>query len=505
MKSYPSAALAQEPIRVQMAWPFIQPSFKQGAASIFGASRPASRVNLIKENLQRIFFVLMPFLLLSAPRDAFALFTISARPYEGGNDLRFDRVSDVGPYSEQTVILSVQSDIARQYQVVQTLLDPMTNAEGVSLSQEIFFVYGLLGSNAKGTLGVQQEMNVFPGRTILYTSNPQGDQDSFQSVYVIKNLAEAAAGSYHGRIAYTLEPIGGAEQPVTVILHVYAEIEQQATIVMKTETGTGAIRLSSARQDSRSGRILFTVPAKIGGALRIRQSLLEPLRSSGGEGLADGAVTVQVSDAQHGDIPAQPFLLSTRSESVYASSSGEADTFLVGYSLGDTENENAGLYRGRVAFVSEISGKETTLGDVSVEVEVPRRFDLIVTPKLGGAIEFHNLKVQDGPQRSDVSIEIATNIARPYQVTQKLLSPLVDKEGHALAPKNFLLKEEGLETKGRILYPEFVEVKEGDMTLFVSDSEGASDKFRVIYELSPSEETAAGDYAARIVYQISEI
>lgn len=488
-----------------MARRFIQTSFEQGTASLFDASHPSFRVNPIKKTIQFLFFVILPFLFLGSPRDAFALFTISARPYEGGNDLRFDRVSDVGPYGGKAVIVSIQSDIVRQYQVVQTLLDPMTDTEGVSLSQENFTVYGLLGSNAKGTLGVQQEVNVSPGRTILYTSNTQGDQDSFQSVYVIKNAAEASGGSYHGRIAYTLEPIGGAEQPVTVILQVYAEIEQKAAVEMKTETGTGVIRLSAARGDLGSGRVFFTVPAKLDGLLRVKQSFLGPLRSSDGSELSGEAVSVSVSDARNGDFSAQPFFLSLRPETVYSSSSGEPDTFLVTYSLGDMGQQRAGLYRGRITFVSEVSGRETSLGDVGLEIEVPRRFDLVVTPKLGGAIEFRDLKPETGPQLSDVTIEITTNIARPYQVTQKLLSPLADKEGRTLHPKNFVLKEEALETKGRILFPGFVEVKEGDMTLFVSDSEGTSDKFRVIYELSPSEEVAAGDYAARIVYQIIEL
>lgn len=457
---------------------------------------------------KRTFFVLN-FLLfaLITPSLVFAAFDLSIRPYEGGSDLRFGRVNNFGPPPNKEVIVSVNSDIGKQYQLVQTLLEPLINDQGVALPPENFSVYAIRGSNKQGTISVGDEVFVTLSRTVIYTSSQQGLSDSFNLVYVIKNGVGLSAGSYRGRLAFTLEPIGAAELPVTVIVNVFADIEAESGIDIRTRTGSKVISLNTSRDEGRSSDLIVEIKGGRGSLFRIMQQLQEPLRSQEGEALPLDAITFQISEAKKGSGPAQPVPVSTRLDAVYTSSpAGDADTFVLTYRLAEREDQKAGIYRSHINYYLESGPVHDSLGLLGCEVEIARKFDLFVTPEMGGTITFHDLKVEDPPKQSEVLIEIKSNIGRQYQVGQQLVSGLVNKEGKAIPGKNFTLKETGLDTKGTLPFLSLpTEVKAGDMILFVSDKEGSSDQFKIVYELSPSIDIPAGDYSARLMYSISEI
>jgi hypothetical protein len=440
------------------------------------------------------------------PRFAFAVFNISVVPYEGGYDLRFGKASNILPFTTKEVIITINSDIAKKYQVVQTLLEPLTNIQGQSLSRENFTVYALVGSSAGGTLTVQQETSVSQGRAIIYVSNAQGTQDSFKLAYILKPPFDVPSGDYRGRIAFTLEPIDATEQPVTVILNIFAEIEAESSFEIKTSTGLKTIRLSSARPDEGTCDVLFDIKGARARQFRILQFIFGPIESLEGNRLPLEAVNFKISQAKNGMGPNQDTPFSQRQEPIYISNPlGQEDSFIITYSLTEPEKQKAGRYRGNVRYLLEgVSGQEA-IGNLDLEVEIARIFDLIIKPELGGTIEFRNLKPQEAPKQSEVIFEIMSNIGRQYQITQNLLSGLVNKEGNAIPAKNFTLREESLGTKGRLQFSSPVEVKVGEAVLFVSDREGSSDKFKVIYELKPSLDIIAGDYSTRITYSISEI
>ncbi|MFH1458663.1 MAG: hypothetical protein ABIG31_05860 [Candidatus Omnitrophota bacterium] len=440
------------------------------------------------------------------PASGWAAFNISVVPYEGGNDLRFDRASTVLPYTIKEVIVRVTSDIAKQYQVIQALLEPLTSIQGQSLSRENFTVYAVAGSSAAGTLTVQQETAVSPGRTILYVSDSQGISDSFKLVYILKPPFNVPSGSYRGRISFTLEPITATQQSVTVILNITAEIQAESSFEIKTMTGSSSIRLDSSRPDERTCDVSFSIKGGRGSQFRILQSLLGPVESLEGNRLSPEAVYFKVSQAQKGIGPNQNTALSERQDVIYLSGpTGAEDNFIITYSLVDAENQKAGRYRGQITYrLGGPSGQES-IGKLDLEVEVARIFDLLITPELGGRIEFRDLKPQAAPKQSEVIFEVASNVGRPYQITQILSSGLVNREGNAIPQKYFTLREESLVTKGRLMFSSPVEVKPGETILFVSDPMGSSDKFKVVYELKPSFDIMAGDYSTRITYSISEI
>ncbi|MDP2754026.1 MAG: hypothetical protein Q8P40_06495, partial [Nitrospirota bacterium] len=61
-------------------------------------------------------------------------------------------------------------------------------------------------------------------------------------------------------------------------------------------------------------------------------------------------------------------------------------------------------------------------------------------------------------------------------------------------------------TKGRLKLEQKLTIeKQRDMSLFISDSEGSSDSFKVIYELTPPPDVQAGDYSTTLIYSLLEI
>jgi len=62
-----------------------------------------------------------------------------------------------------------------------------------------------------------------------------------------------------------------------------------------------------------------------------------------------------------------------------------------------------------------------------------------------------------------------------------------------------------MDTKGDLKFTQSAATKKGDTILFVSDDDGASDKFSIIYELTVPWDIKAGDYSTHITYSLSEL
>jgi len=452
----------------------------------------------------RLIFLL--FFLSGLPQKAFATFSLSVSPYEGGYDLRYGKVNIVIGKTLKEVTVSITSDIGKQYRLIQTLLEPLTNQQGDVIPQNNYFVYALRGTNKYGTLHVEQEIPVFLGRTILYTSNTQGLSDSFTLVYGL-NPINLQPGSYRGRIGFILEPIDSTQEAVNVILNVYAEVEVETAIEFNTLAGAKRIELETGKEDKQSFDVLVNIKGNLGSQFRIIQEVPELLTSPEGDQIPFEAVNLMVKEVKRGSGPTKPQNLSSRQEIYTSSPIGETESFIINYSLGNLEGQKAGRYRANIRYLLEgaPSIKTGLLDTFSLEVFNPRIFDLEVTPELGGIIRFTDLKPLQPPRIQEVIIQIKTNIKRRYQVSQNVISEFTDKEGNIIPQEYLKLRTESLETKGELKYPNKTEVKKGEMVLFISDKEGLPDSFKVIYELGIPLNIKAGDYSTRIVYTISAI
>jgi len=463
-----------------------------------------------KMKKSRLIIIASLFFLTSVvlPQIASAIFNLSVSPYEGGFDLRFGKVSVISPETNKELVVSITSDIGKQYRIYQSILEPLNNSQGVTIPYNNFYIYGLRGTNKFGTLSVEEQAPVSMSRSIIYTSNASGESDNFTLVYVLKGPFDVPAGQYRGRISFTIEPIDSSQSPVTSILNIFADIEVESSVEVKTATGSSVITLNSGKENENSVDVLVEIKGGFGKQFRILQVMDQPLMSSEGNQLSNEAVTLLVKENKKGDALNTANNLTIGRQVVYTSSQrGDADSFVLTYSLGDISKEKSGKYRANVGYFVEGFGgaRPSSINSLTLEVINERMFNLIVTPELGSSLQFRDLKPQQPPRINEVGIKINTNIGKRYQVSQNVSSLFTDKAGNSIPSNFFTVRTESVDTKGILKYPEKTEVKPGGMSLFISDNSGSPDAFKIIYELSIPSDLHAGDYSTTIVYTISEI
>lgn len=458
-----------------------------------------------KNNLKIIF--LLPLIFVFLVKDyALADFSLSVTPFEGGSDLRYGKIAATTGRVNKEIIVKVSSDINKQYRVIQSWLEPLTHPEGWTLGENSFFVYGIRGSNSIGTLNVEQEVPAGSLRLLLYTSNTQGAPDSFKLVYGLLVSANQRPGSYRGRLAFILEPIDSTQSLVRVILNVFVEIGAESKIEIGPASGGTVIRLKADSSTETSAQVLVNSQGRWASQFKLLQLLPQALESPEGLQLPEGAINFRVYPVEKGTAITQAAPVAVNhQQAIYTSNQfGEAEDLVITYSLANVSQSKAGRYRGGLKYYLEgpASFLIETLG---LEVDVPKIFNLIVIPETGGVMQFRNLKPNEPPRKAEVMIKIDTNVGRPYQVSQRVVSEFIDKQGNVIPKENFKLKLEPQETKGRLKFSESSEVKLGESVLLVSDATGSADSFKIIYELSPGVNLKPGDYATSIVYSISEI
>ncbi len=464
-----------------------------------------------KINLKVALLILVLMVLCYFPSIIFAdTFDLTYSLTEGGTRLELDPTN-----SYKGVKIEVSSTVATRYEIIQNITQPIQNRDNPSvILRDNFVVRGLRGTNQYGNLRVPTNDIPVRANEILYTSNSAGDADSFTLVYGITNIENIPAGYYQGQISFTLRPIGSTRQEVTKYLYVYINISQESevkpSIEFSTPTGSKTITLNPKKEETQAADVLVNISGSFKKLFSINQFLAEPLESREGNRLNFDTLNVEVKEAKKGaGTPKIP--LSSQPQTLYTSlPNGEADSsFIIIYSLGDVSSQKAGRYTSRLQYFLDEIDRQTKLDTLELEIEIERLFDLVITPQdEKGVLEFRNLKPKDPPQQNEVTIEIKTNIGKQYQLSQKVISDLTNKEGNVIPSDYFTLRTErteSLATKGTLKFPQKITVQKGETVLFISDNLGSSDKFKVIYELTCPTDVKAGDYSTRIIYSLLEI
>ncbi len=442
--------------------------------------------------------------------NAFAALNLQARPYEGGYDLRYHNIDLQAGRINKELVVDITSDIGKQYRLIQMLQEPLTNEQGVSIPQGSFVVYALRGTNRYGTVSVETDTPVFLGRTVLYTSNSAGLSDSFTLVYGLTVPPNQEIGSYRGRLQFTLEPIDSTAESKTFILNIFADIEARSRIEINTSSQDKVIHLDATIEEKKSSDVGISIIGGLGKQFKIIQLIPEPLISAEGNELELENIKFTARDAKEGIVANQALALSLSSQAIYTSGRrGQPDNFVVTYSLGDFKNQKAGRYFGNIKYLLEAENLPNggLIDTLRLEVENPRLFDLAITPELGGRIQFRDLKPMQPAKAYEVLIYINSNVGKRYQVNQVITAGLMNKGGYEIPSQYFTCRIEAVgTTKGSLKLQQNSAIeKQHDMTLFVSDSEGSSDSFKVIYELTSPPDVQAGDYSTSIVYSLLEI
>lgn len=445
------------------------------------------------------------------PQDAWAVFQLVASPRRGGQSLRLQQADAEGRLRSDEITLSVITDRSAQYRILQTLYQPLTNETGQTMPAGSFIVHS--PSNPLGTLRTQLETPVAMGQAQIYVSNPAGDADEFLLVYSLRPPADQPGGVYRTQITFTAEPVSGQEgvSPSITTLEVRAEVDAKFSVEVFSDKGLRSLDLGKVTEErpSAEGSLVFRITSNARGAFRIFQQLSEPMVSSDGHLLDEGAFLFAPGGAGQGSLSAagsQSRVSSSQSFLYTSNQWGASDEFFVRYALTPEMTQRAGRYQGSLSFRVEsgFAAPGQEIIHVPVVIEIKPIFSLETVFEQGGGISFGSFKGGGERQERRVILRVRSNLGQPYQISQIVPRVLSTDDGTPMAPGAFQFYVERPAT-GESRSPSFQAVKNGESALFLSDSHGSPDDIAVRYILEPAAQAKAGSYSSEIKYTITTL
>ncbi|MDD5702437.1 MAG: hypothetical protein PHU23_10360, partial [Dehalococcoidales bacterium] len=263
---------------------------------------------------------------------------------------------------------------------------------------------------------------------------------------------------------------------------------------------------NSTKPETSSCDLIVEINDPVKEQYELSQYIISLPESLEGRQIAAESVIVNAHGQKNGSGTTGNMPLVNGEQTLYVSNTaGDADRFVITYSLIDLEKLKAGNYKTAAQYFLKTRTGKKLLGTFPLTASVGRVFDLIVTAGPESGIQFKDVQLDKRPQHSEILVQIKSNLGRQYQVSQQLPSPLVNPGGTSIPPKYFTLRLEGADTKGTPRFTQATEVKTGEMVLFLSDKDGSPDRFKIIYELAADANVAAGNYMGTIMYTISEL
>ena len=437
---------------------------------------------------------------------AWADVNVTVTPIESPDALRFGRVANAETVTRE-VRLRITSTTPQKYQVSQMLADPIVDDKGTRLPDNGISYYTLRNSNAHGSLYQDSLSNLDATNRIIYTSDPNGDGDSFVIAYNANGQNIASSGHYLGRLAYLVTPQGSGHES-QVYLNVYLDAERNTTVTVSTSTSAGPDLSLSTQPNALSGDVMLTVKGGLGKQYSISQVADVFPQSEQAEPLADGAVNFSSkADKGSGQVTvAVP--LARKSTQVYLSDNQGSEDLLdikFAVNMDAIKDMGVGKYNGRVTYTIESQGAVIETVSVALNIEVKSIFEIVVTSEDNHGLVFAGLKASSQPVTRRATLQVKSNLKRPYCVVQKLASPMTNKAGGTIPLGKFTLHE-GMDKdqSGQILFPADTAMKVGDTVIFNSDNTGTPAQFIIDYTVTGFPELQAGDYYVNLNYSLME-
>lgn len=453
----------------------------------------------------------------------FAAFNITALPAEGGFDLRFGRISPADFKVSKEITINVASDSGKQYRVLQKVIQPLALTSGAEIPNSQFKMYALLNSNTRGTLIYREETPVSDFDTVLYTSSPIGDSDSFKLVYTLTPSENQMPGSYYGRIAYILEPLDSTQAQVVITVNIYAELASGTTPVIEVTTSTGTNRLTLSSKDMGpkkepsfgvQSEVSFKVSAPLGATYRIYQSLQDGVvRSQEGDEFDLSNLSFAITGGDKGSATKEGSVrdASGRQLLYVSDSHGAPDEFTMTFIPGKNFRlAKPGLYKGRLDFIIETDSgtffKNGVFQSLDLELDIVPLFDIFVISggTEGVSLKFGEVSFKTGPKKSEVEIFVESNLGKPYQVIQRVASPMINENRDKIPQEDFTVRVKDLDVRQEAKFSlnEPAPAKEGETVLFDSGFLGEGTHFKVEYQLTMRPDTKPGNYSTKIGYSL---
>jgi hypothetical protein len=174
--------------------------------------------------------------------------------------------------------------------------------------------------------------------------------------------------------------------------------------------------------------------------------------------------------------------------------------------------DRIGWVMGMVGVVCGLAGPlfaESDSKTVQVTATILPRLELTVTPETGESIAFGAI-TQPAPggeaaRSVQVSLNVFSNLDRPYHVTQLIRQPLSTAAGSTIPGAQFLVSARE-SSRGQLGPTQPTAITPGQpTTLYISDERGKSNAFLADYTLTVTPETPAGDFGTEIVYTVTSL
>jgi hypothetical protein len=167
------------------------------------------------------------------------------------------------------------------------------------------------------------------------------------------------------------------------------------------------------------------------------------------------------------------------------------------------QEQEAGTYLGKLRYVVEAGTdrQEFTI-DLECQVEPVFSMDLEFPPE---GMAFPNVLPTTPPMDKEIKVTVRTNLHKPYQIVQSVISPMINEKGVEIDKEYFTVKVEvPAGEKGRTRNTAFAPVASGENPIFYSDGEGSPASFKVVYRLQGYPQISAGSYQAPIRYSLNQ-
>lgn len=435
---------------------------------------------------------------------SFGSLNLSVSSLEGSNAVRFGRADLQTPTSKELRV-RISATGGEQYQVFQRIVEPFVNEQGMTYDEPFLQYYGLAGSNSAGTIFGQAPEFIFRSDQLIYSSSQAGDADAFTLYYCVDPQKLKASGRFFGKIIFTARPIGSGNQS-EAFLDVYVDSSGELKVDVRSSHGGEVIRLGTAGLDQKEDIVNINFTGNQGKTLRVYQEVEEFPRNEKNDYFPNQVIKYVVEGNANSNIRiSSPEYLTNKPEMIYESGLS-TDTFTVHYLLPEDGKEplKAATYKGRVRYrIDDGQGEKVFL--VELEVNVNPFFELSLN-MISGNIHFSHLIPDEPPQFKEVEVDVKSNLGKPYMVVQKILDLLRNTAGEKIDEKFFTFKEQNEEGQlGKVSQTDFVPFAIGEKSIFFSDAQGSSTKFKMIFRLQPYRGMAPGDYSAAIQYSLVEI
>ncbi len=444
------------------------------------------------------------FLLYFQAGSAFAALNLSVISLDGSNSLRLGRVI-AGLDNKKQLRVRITATDGVQYQVFQRVLEPIVNEKGDNMDLQAIETATLSGTNGSGTLYLQNAQRLSMGEQLVYTSGQGGPSDEFQIAYSVRPDLLNASGSFQGKIAFMVRPVG-AGVPQEVLVNMFLENTSDWKISVEGGRTLGRVMVKdSDTTPAKSDFVKISFSGNAGQDIRIYQETEIPPQNEMAQELGADALKfgVEAGSSESVRISGVASLARTR---VLLYTGRKADDNISVYFVTNPEmigTQDAGSYAGKLRYVVERDNVSTPFS-IDLECQVQPFFVMDLGLPVEG-VKFTDVLPTNPPTEKEVQVTVRSNIKKPYQVAQSLPALMVNSRGEEIKKEYLTFKVEIPEgQQGRTRYRDFASIETGEYPIFSSDAEGTPAVFKVIYRLKGYPQMPGGEFNAPIRYSLNQ-